>query len=287
MPAAFPNTHRPRTRPDLAEDLTGLGVAPGDTLLVHTSLRSLGWVCGADQTVVHALLDAVGPAGTLVVPTQTGDNSDPSGWADPPVPESWWETVRAQTPAFDPATTPSVRMGRVPERIRTWPGAVRSTHPQTSFAALGPHAARLMHPHPLESALGEGSPLARLEEEGARVLLLGAGYDSCTAFHLAEYRVPDPPTEPSSCAVRTPDGAREWVTYTGVALDESDFPALGTAFEVTGAVTTGPVGSATARLFPLAEAVAFATSWLARNRPPRPWDGAHTPHPQHPDGPAA
>lgn len=257
----------PRTAASLTLHLAHLGVRPGDTLLAHTSLRSLGWVCGADQTVVQALLNAVGPTGTLVVPTQTMDNTDPSGWASPPVPEAWWETIRAEAPAFDPAITPSAYMGRVPERVRTWPGAVRSAHPQTSFAALGPRAAHLMRPHPLGSALGEDSPLARLEDAGARVLLLGVGYDSCTAFHLAEYRVPEPPTGPSSCAVHTPGTGREWVTHTDVVLDETDFPALGADFETTGAVTVGRVGSATARLFPLTGAVAFATSWMTENRP--------------------
>lgn len=257
----------PRTAASLTVHLAHLGVRPGDTLLVHTSLRSLGWVCGADQAVVQALLDAVGPAGNLVVPTQTMGNTDPSGWVNPPVPRAWWETIRAEAPAFDPAITPSTYMGRVPERVRTWPGAVRSSHPQTSFAALGPRAAHLMHPHPLESALGEGSPLARMERVGARVLLLGTGYDSCTAFHLAEYRVADPPTESSSCAIRDDEGQRKWVTYTGVVLDEGDFPELGAEFEATGAVTVGRVGSATARLFSLEDAVTFATGWLTENRP--------------------
>ncbi|MFE9246293.1 aminoglycoside N(3)-acetyltransferase [Nocardiopsis sp. NPDC006938] len=266
MPTPPAPTDGPRTASSLTLHLTHLGVAPGDTLLVHTSLRSLGWVCGGDQTVVRALLDAIGPAGNLVVPTQTMDNTDPSGWENPPVPQAWWETIRAESPPFDPALTPSAYMGRVPERVRTWPGAVRSPHPQTSFAALGPRAAHLMHPHPLESALGEASPLARLEQADARVLLLGTGYDSCTAFHLAEYRVPRPTTATSSCAIRTPDGDRRWTTYTGVALDESDFPALGADFEATGAVTVGRVGSATARLFPLPQAVAFATGWLVDHR---------------------
>ena len=165
----------PRTAASLALHLNHLGVRPGDTLLVHTSLRSLGWVCGGDQTVVRALLDALGPTGTLVAPPQTMDNTDPSGWVNPPVPEAWWETIRTESPAFDPAITPSSYMGRVPERIRTWPGAVRSTHPQTSFAALGPDAAHLMHPHPLESALGESSPLARLENADPKEQDVGAG----------------------------------------------------------------------------------------------------------------
>ncbi|WP_431869478.1 aminoglycoside N(3)-acetyltransferase [Nocardiopsis eucommiae] len=257
----------PRTAASLAMHLAHLGVRPGDTLLVHSSLRSLGWVCGADQAVVQALLTAVGPTGNLVVPTQTMGNTDPASWVSPPVPQAWWETIRAEAPAFDPAITPSSYMGRIPERVRTWPGAVRSDHPQTSFAALGPRAAHLMLPHPITSALGESSPLARMERAGARVLLLGTGYDSCTCFHLAEYRVPRPRTEPSSCAIRNSAGRREWVTYTGVALDESDFPRLGAEFEATGAVTLGRVGSATARLFSLGDAVDFAVGWLTEHRP--------------------
>ncbi|MFB8761700.1 aminoglycoside N(3)-acetyltransferase [Nocardiopsis alba] len=256
----------PRTRASLARDLARLGVRSGQTLLVHSSLRSLGWVCGSEQAVVQALTDALGPDGTLVVPTQTSDNTDPSGWGAPPVPASWWPTIREHTPAFDPLHTPGSHMGRISEAVRTRSGAVRSPHPQTSFAALGPDAEQLMYPHPLGCALGERSPLARLEQQRAHILLLGVGYDSCTAFHLAEYRLPNPRRAETSCAIGTEHGRREWVTVTDVDLDADDFPTLGTALEETGIVTTGPVGAATARLFPLAEAVGFATSWLNEHR---------------------
>ncbi|MFD6098214.1 aminoglycoside N(3)-acetyltransferase [Nocardiopsis flavescens] len=262
--APDPAQDAPRTRRSLAADLAALGLRRGDTVLVHSSLSALGWVCGGAQAAVQALQDALGPSGTLVVPAQTMDNSEPSAWRDPPVPAAWWPTIRDHTPGFDPLTTPGARMGRIAEAVRTLPGAVRSPHPQTSFAAAGPRARALMEPHPLTCRLGEDSPLGRLAD--ARVLLLGTGYDTCTAFHLAEYRVPDPRTEPVGCAVSAPGGARAWATFTDTALDSGDFAALGEAFEATGAVTTGTVGSAAARLFTVGGAVDFATAWLTAHR---------------------
>ncbi|MFF8636463.1 aminoglycoside N(3)-acetyltransferase [Streptomyces pilosus] len=249
------------TRDTLSARLRALGVRPGEILLAHSSLSALGWVNGGAATVVRALLDALGPDGTLVVPTQTGDLSDPALWQAPPVPRAWWATIRATMPAYDPLTTPARGVGVIPETVRTWPGALRSAHPQTSFAAVGRRAAEVVAGHATDCRLGERSPLAVLERLGARVLLLGAGYDACTAFHLAEYRVPSPRVEVGRPG---PDG---WETVTEVSITSEDFDALGHDFERDRPVVRGTVGAADARLFPLAEAVAYAEGWLGTHRP--------------------
>ncbi|MFE9458670.1 aminoglycoside N(3)-acetyltransferase [Streptomyces californicus] len=254
--------------------LSALGVRPGDVLLVHAALRSLGPVAGGARGVLAALRRAVGPEGTVVVPAFTPENSDTSPHfrarvrgLDPGAVED----VRAAMAPYDPALTPAPSMGVLAETVRTAPGAVRSAHPQTSFAALGPGAHRLLAGHRPDCHLGEDSPLARLYVADARILLLGTGYGTCTAFHLGEYRMPAPPRRSYRCVV-APHGVRRWWEYEDVALDDGDFPALGAAFEEEAAVgdmSTGHVGAAECRLLRLRAAVDFAALWLTGHRPGR------------------
>jgi len=264
---AIEGMEAPVTQASLAADLRRLGLREGGVVLVHTSLSALGWVCGGAQAVVGALLDALGPDGTLVVPTHTGGNSEPSHWQAPPVPESWWPVIRAEMPAYDPAVTPVRGLGVVVELVRTWPGARRSAHPIDSFAAIGPRAAEITDGHALDSGLGERSPLARIHDLDGDVLLLGAGHGSNTSMHLAEHRVPRPRHERYGAAVMGPEG-RRWATWEDVAADADDFEALGAAFDATGAVTTGSAGAGTARLMRQRALVAFAVEWLSEHRAP-------------------
>jgi aminoglycoside 3-N-acetyltransferase len=178
----------PVTLSRLRSGLQALGVRAGDRLLVHSSLSVLGFVAGGSQTVIEALMGAVGPDGLLVTPAFTSGLSDPADWQAPPVPADWIEPIRAEMPVFDPRLSPSRGVGAIAETFRTAPGVVRGDHPQSSFAAWGAGAEAIVTPHALEAWLGEGSPLARLYEAEARVLFLGTGYATCTSFHLAEHR---------------------------------------------------------------------------------------------------
>ncbi|WP_406015669.1 aminoglycoside N(3)-acetyltransferase [Streptomyces sp. NBC_00984] len=259
------------SRGGLAGQLAELGVESGGVLLVHASMRAVGPVSGGVRAMAGALRDVLGGRGTLVVPAFTPENSDTSPHYLDRVrglDDRAREAVRASMPPFDPATSAAPSVGSLAEAVRLGEGATRSDHPQTSFAALGPLARDLTAGHRPDCHLGEDSPLARLYDLRAQVLLLGTGFDTCTAFHLGEYRVPAPPRRSYRCVVAT-GGRRQWWEYEDVALDDSDFAALGADFAhpddgVT--VRTGPVGSSTSRLFRITDAVDFAAHWLAAHR---------------------
>jgi aminoglycoside 3-N-acetyltransferase len=262
---AVAHASRPGTVAGLSGQLRELGLPEGATVVVHSSLSRLGWVAGGAHAVVLALLDALGPQGTLVMPTHSRHLTEPSDWGNPPVPEDWWPVIRAETPAYDPRTTPSSWMGAVVECFRSFPDVRRSAHPTVSFAALGPLAGRVTDGHAPDDGLGEGSPLARLYDADAWVLLLGVGHDNNTSLHLAEYRADAPKTYLRQGSPMLVDGERRWVTYRELADDTSLFEPLGRDFaELTGGERTGPVGAGTGRLMRQRELVDFGAKWLTQ-----------------------
>jgi aminoglycoside 3-N-acetyltransferase len=259
-------TATPATRRTISRDLGRLGVEPGDVVIVHSALSAMGFVVGGPQAVVLALLDAVGPNGTIVVPTQTGV-SDPSTWQHPPVPEEWWQIIRDEMPPYDPALTPTRGMGQIVECFRHHPDTVRSAHPRLSFAANGLDAERIVGEHPLTPGLGETSPLATLYELDAKVLLVGVTDANNTSLHLAEHRAEWPGKRTGH--ERVPmlvDGVTRWVDYEDLVLDEDDFADIGSAFERTGAANRGTIGTAPSRLCPQRAIVDFAVAWMNRHR---------------------
>ncbi len=259
----------------LAAHLRSLGLRRDQDLLIHCALRRIGRIDGGAATLLAAISEVTGPRATLVVPTQTAGNSFSSpAFRAASAGLDTEERARfvAAMPGFDPASTPSTGMGAFAEYLRTRPSACRSSHPQTSFAAIGPRARACTSVHDLDCHLGDRSPLGWLYLAGAAILLLGVGYSVCTAFHLAEYRLPgEPPRRSYRCFV-SEGGKRAERKFTDIDLDDSDFALLGADLEATAetdassGLRRGFVGAAECRLAPMRPAVDFACSWLMAHR---------------------
>lgn len=256
----------PITRDSLVDDLRALGVESGTTLVVHSSLRAIGWVSGGAQTVVLALQDAIGDEGTLVVPSHSSHLSEPSYWRNPPVPDaSWLETVRATMTPYDPYLTPPRGMGAIVESFLLQRDTLRSDHPQYSFAARGRHARRITEGHELANGLGNG-PLERVYELDGWVLLLGVPHANNTSLHLSEFRSGTRPSRPQSAPVLV-GGRREWVTFDDFDGDSDVFDEMGADFaRDTGEERVGRVGRAIARFLPQRALVDYGVEWLRRRK---------------------
>ena len=147
----------------ITSQLLDLGVAPGGVLLVHTAFSRVRPVEGGPEGLIRALRDALGPEGTLVMPSMSDDDDHP----------------------FDPAATPCRAMGVVADTFWRLPGVLRSNSPH-AFAAVGPRAAVITADHPYDIPHGPDSPVGHVHELDGQVLLLGAGHDANTTLHLAE-----------------------------------------------------------------------------------------------------
>ncbi|SDL86666.1 aminoglycoside N(3)-acetyltransferase [Sediminibacillus halophilus] len=252
---------RPNTRSSLHYQFKELGLKEGMVVIVHSSLRSLGWVCGGPTAVIQALMDSVGKEGTIVMPAQTAENSDPSAWEMPPVPKEWWPVIRDEMPAFDPEYTPTRGMGDIAEAFRSFSGVKRSNHPTYSFTAWGKHAEEIILEQPLTAGFGEGSPLAKIYRLDGFILLLGVGHDSNTSLHLAEHAVPHKKKVEKGTALLE-DDKRVWKTYEEIDYDSELFAELGSDYEKTHTVAAAKVGAAEVKLIRQRPMVDYARQWL-------------------------
>eukprot|EP00698_Gefionella_okellyi_P014033 TRINITY_DN3877_c0_g1_i2.p1 TRINITY_DN3877_c0_g1~~TRINITY_DN3877_c0_g1_i2.p1 ORF type:complete len:256 (-),score=23.57 TRINITY_DN3877_c0_g1_i2:50-817(-) len=184
----------------------------------------------------------------------------------------WHSIIRATMPAFDPLRSPTRGMGAIAELCRTWPSSIRSNHPHLSFCALGKHAQYITDEHSLALGHGEQSPLARLYDCDAKILLLGVGHHNNSSMHLAELRAPDWTPIQQGASVLSEDGRSScWVTFDDWAEESDLFPEIGALFEdhhkgQLDVVSIGTVGAATARLMSQRACVDFATEWFTNKR---------------------
>jgi aminoglycoside 3-N-acetyltransferase len=260
----------------LARDLAKLGLGPGGVVMVHCRMSALGRVVGGAETVVRALLDALGPEGTLVAYT---------GWQDEPpddldaLDDETRRLYLEEHPAYDPRVALSRRdHGRVPEALRIWPGARHSGHPEAGVAAVGPLAEALTAEHPYDDAYGAGTPYARLVELGGQVAVLGAPLETVTLVHHAEAMAEVPGKRRVSYGMPVIlDGERVWRTFSDIDTADGALPyerVLGEEDYIehivrsalaAGVGSSGPLGEATAYLLDARRLVEHAVAWIERN----------------------
>ncbi|KWX80122.1 AAC(3) family N-acetyltransferase [Paenibacillus jilunlii] len=155
------------TQASLMEQLKGMGIDPQGTLLVHSSLKSIGGVHGGADTVLDALSEYMGP-GLLVLPTHT------------------WSYIHADNPRFSVQQSPSC-VGILPELFRKRPGVIRSWHPTHSVAALGKDAAEFTSgDEQWDTPCARGSVYGKLLDRKADILLLGVDLRRNTFIHGIE-----------------------------------------------------------------------------------------------------
>jgi aminoglycoside 3-N-acetyltransferase len=235
--------------------------------MVHTRMSALGWVVGGSETVVRALLDALGPEGTLMAY---------ASWADHVYtledrPGEYRSAYLAEPPRWDPATGEvDPDYGRIPERVRTWPGTLRSVHPEASVVALGPRAGWLTSEH--EDGYGVGSPFARLVEAGGDVLMLGAPLETVTLLHHAEAIASAPGKRTVTYEIALADVATRSYTdietsggaypYESLGLDDDEFAVIARDALAAGVGVRGAVGEATCHVFPARALTEFAVGWI-------------------------
>ncbi len=254
-------TKKPISKDDICEGLRKLGVCSGDTILVHSSLSSFGFVIGAEVALYEALKETVGKNGTIVVASQSADNTDPTNWLNPAVPDEWLNEIKEKMPEYNSLCYNTMNMGRLVNMVLQDKKSTRSNHPNSSFAAVGKNARKICKVHDLQPAFGRNTPLGYLYKNGAKVLLLGVGYYNSTCFHLSEVLSNKNKTEKN--------GARfngKWVDYIDFEYINDDFDSLGFAMEEEIEVKKMVIGLAECKCFNLHDAVDYGKKWILRNR---------------------
>jgi aminoglycoside 3-N-acetyltransferase len=210
-------------------------------LMVHSSLAALGSVDGGADTVIDALVDAVGPEGTVVVPTFACD------------------------PPFDRKTS-ATPLGAIADRFWRRPEAVRSKHPTHSVSAIGKNAEELIRGHEKAStAYGEGTPYLRLARGGGKILLLGVDQDRNTTLHTAEAIAGAPYLDTIESTYVDDDGTHVTIPIEAMAGPHRDFIGLDLLFRERGIMNVGTIGAAVCRLMDAGRMLETALEALAND----------------------
>jgi len=250
------------TKNKIKKDLGKLGLKKGNWVLVHSSLKSLGYVKGGANTVIDAVIEVIGKHDLFMVPTFTFTNF---------------------TPSFDPERTPS-QMGLITETFRLRENSIRSWHPRHSVSVLGEKAKgkEVVSGHLEAGSVGKESPIDKLAKQGGYVLLMGVGHTVNTTIHTAEIYaefpylyVKDSPHFPEQAVVKAPNGEKVKVDLAPYPTCSEGFWKLESVMRDKGQIQYGKVGRADCQLMKSQDVIDTASSLLRKDPGALLCDNAH------------
>lgn len=254
----------PVTRESLTADLRKLGVREGQILEVHARLSAFDYVVGGARTIVDALMEIASRSGTILMATETKDNSEPSEWKSPAVQPYLYRQVRSAIPPYDARNSDMPDMGAVTDNFRRRPGVVTTSHPTVSYAAWGRYAKLLCNHQSFHYPLAEESPAARIYEMKGYALLMGCDFNELTSLHLAEYRTDDRPIRIAGACVATAGGP-QWKNYLDLRTESRDFLRVKAIMLKKNLIRQGQIGGCRVMFFPIAAAIDEATRFIESN----------------------
>ncbi len=234
------NRLMPPPRQELVAQLHSLGVPPGCVLIVHTSFRNVGPVEGGPEGLIDALLEAIGPEGTLVMPSWTDEDDE----------------------VFDPDSNDvEDHLGIVADTFWRRAGVKRGNHP-FAVAAIGPLADEIAGAPFVLPPHAPGSGVARVYDKDGWVLLLGVDHDADTTIHLAELTAGVPYRQPNFITVLE-DGKPKRIDYGENESCCLGFNMVGDWLRTRGQQSDGRVGNGKAMLARSRDIVATVVEELA------------------------
>lgn len=196
------------SKDQLIHDFRVLGIHEGDLLWVHSSLKSLGKVQRGADTVINALLEALGPRGDLVMP-------------------AFYESFvsmesQKDKPGFHPDLSPS-ETGRITEVFRKRPGVLHSLHPTHRTAAYGPNNELFTKNHARTSPFNREGPFGKLFERDCKILFLGCGLGPNSFLHAYEDWLDMPYLSTEEVRIRNSEGETSTVLIPKEPMGDRDF----------------------------------------------------------------
>nr|AMP57363.1 AAC3 [uncultured bacterium] len=265
------------TKSALKTYFSALGISAGQTVMLHISVKSIGWLVGGPEIVIRALTELLGDEGTLMMYT---------GWEDSPYTMEGWSEEKKKVylqecPPFDPETARAVvDWSILAEMLRKWPGAKRSMHPDGSFCALGKQAFFLTNDHSLKYGYGVHSPLGKLIALEGKVVLIGSPLNNVTLLHHAEDRanIPGKRIVTYKVPMLVANGQAEWVEVEEYDTSKSIvdwytgdyFLELMNQYLADFKIVSRKVGNARSYLLDAAHLNSYARAWMEKHLSRRP-----------------